>query len=242
MASKVARRGFIFAALCSFLLPAPAAIAYVPIFSVVKSGQHAHIETTTDAKPLPGASVEVYRGFGRHGEFPKSKALLILTSDQHGEVTLPTLPSGKYLIVAQSGPNLKDWLYLDLSSNERSAQPLGLALIPQPPTFEQRLAAVEASTDIATVSQLRGIVCDRNGYPIPKATVDVLIKGTQGKKHAAKLRTDVNGRFSADIAEGQYLLNVSAQGFAESFRSVTVSRPGSGDELQIKLEIAPSST
>ncbi len=242
MACKVRNRGLIFGALFCFFLQGPLAIAYVRIFSVVKSGQHARIETTINAKPLPGASVEVYRGFGRHGEFPKSKALLILTTDRHGEVDLPALPNGKYLILARSKPNLADWLYLDLSSNRQGEQPLGLSPAPQPPTFEEKLAAAEASTNVATVSQLRGIVCDRSGNPIPKATVDVLIKGTQGKLHAAKLRTDVNGRFSADLIEGQYLLNVAAQGFAQCFRLVTVSRSGSGGELQIKMEIGPSST
>src|SRR5208282_5163048 len=122
MACKVRRRGLIFAALFCFLLPGPVAIAYVRIFSVVKSGQHARIEATIDAKPLPGASVEVYRGFGRHGEFPKSKALFILTTDQHGVVDLPALPNGKYLILARSKPNLEDWLYLDLSSNRLGEQ------------------------------------------------------------------------------------------------------------------------
>ena len=97
MVCKIARRGLI-VAFFSFLLPRPVAIAYVRIFSVVKSGQHARIETTIGAKPLPGTSVEVYSGFGRHGEFPKSKALVILTTDQDGKVDLPALPNGKYLI------------------------------------------------------------------------------------------------------------------------------------------------
>jgi hypothetical protein len=195
-----------------------------------------------ESKPLPGATVEVYRGFGRQGEFPKSKALLILTSDQDGEVTLPALPSGRYVILARSKPNLQDWLYLALSSEKQSIQSLVLNLTPQPPTLEDKLAVAETSTNGATISQLRGIVRDPTGSPIPKATVDVLMRGTQGSTYAAKLHTDVNGRFSADMSEGRYILKISAQGFAESFRAVTVSRSGSSDELQIKLEIGASST
>jgi hypothetical protein len=242
MARKIWRQSLVFAALCSFLLRGPLAFAYIRVFYVLKSGQHAHIETKVDGQPQAGASVEVYQGFGRHGEFPNSKALLVLTSDQHGEVVLPALPSGKYLILARSKPNLKDWLYLHVSSNEGSTQTLGLSLAPQPLTFEERLASAEAATDVATVSQLRGIVCDRIGNPIPKAAVLVLIKGTQGKRHAAKAETDANGRFSADVPEGQYLLDVSAGGFEEGLRLVTVSRSGSDTELKIKLEIGPSTT
>jgi hypothetical protein len=114
-------------------------------------------------------------------------------------------------------------------------------LEPAAPRYEERLADAEASTLVVTVSQLRGVVFDATGAVVPKATVDILVKGTQGKQHAAKLRTDVNGGFSADLPEGQYLLRVLAQGFAESFRLVTVSKSGSGGEVQIKLEIGPSS-
>jgi hypothetical protein len=242
MACMAGWRNLAFATACCFLLPKHAAFAYVPVFYVVNSGQHARIETKADGKPLPGVSVEIYRGFGRHGELPHAQALLVQTSDQRGELTLPTLPSGKYLILARAKPNLEDWLYLHVSADKRSSASLDLNLTPQPPTTEEKLAAAEASTDIARVSQLHGVVCDRVGSPIARANIDVLIAGTQGKQHAGRSRTDSKGEFSIDLPEGRYLLKVSAQGFTDWFRLVVVSRPESSDALQIKLEIAPSNT
>jgi hypothetical protein len=191
---------------------------------------------------LPGAIVEVYRGYGSHGEFPDSRPVAVLTSGQSGWVTLPTLSDGKYLILAKFKPNLKDWLYLDVSSEFASARSLTLSVAPQPPTLAERLAAAEGSTDVPTVSRLQGTVRDPAGYLIPRATVDVLIEGTQGKQHAATVHTDASGSFSFNLPEGEYVLKISAEGFDQYFELIRVSRSGSTAELQIKLEIAPSST
>lgn len=241
MACKLRRWVLIFVALCSFFHSEAMASASTRVLSIYKSGQHARIDARNNGKPLAGIRVEVYRGFGWHDGLPHSKALLLLTSNQLGEVTLPTLPDGEYLILALSKPNLEDWLYLDVSSDERSRQSFDLNLWPQPPTFAEKLAAAEASTEVATVSEIRGIVFDPTGAHIPKATVEVLVKGTQGKRHAATLRTGADGEFSAEMPEGQYVLIVSALGFVQYFRLVTVSRLGSSDALQIKLQILPAS-
>ena len=242
MACKIRLRSLNLALIACLLLSGSTAFGYIPLFHVVKSGQHARIETTISGKPMGGVSLEVYRGFGRHGEFPKTEAFLVLTSDQQGGGTLPTLPRGKYLVMARSKPNLEDSLCLNISSNKLSGQTLDLYLTAQPPTFAERLAAAEASTDVSTMSELRGIVSDPIGSPIQKATVDVLIKGTQGKQHALKVHTDANGRFSADLPEGQYLLYVSGQGFSGCYRLVTILRSGNSAELKIKPQIGPSST
>ena len=163
MDCDIRRRVLTFAAFCSLLLAVPAASAYVRVFAVFQSGQHARVQTMRDGKPVAAAVVEVFRGFGSHGEFPDSKPIEVLTSDQSGWVTLPTLSDGKYLILAQFKPNLKDWLYLYVASEFPTAQPLTLSLAPQPPTLAERLAAAEGSTNVPAVSRLQGTVRDPAG-------------------------------------------------------------------------------
>ncbi len=88
--------------------------------------------------------------------------------------------------------------------------------------------------------QLRGIVCDGAGSPIPKATVDVFIEGSLESQPVASMRTDAKGRFSADLPDGKYVLEVGVPEIGESSLQVEVSKLVHSQELQIKLAVTPS--
>jgi hypothetical protein len=87
---------------------------------------------------------------------------------------------------------------------------------------------------------LRGIVCDKKGVPIPKATVDIYIEGSQGREPVASVRTGSGGRFATDLPEGQYLVVVSVPEVGESSLPLTVSNSEDSPELQIEVEATPS--
>jgi len=82
---------------------------------------------------------------------------------------------------------------------------------------------------------LRGIVCDQRGAPIAKATVDVFIEGSQGTQVMTTMQTDADGRFSADLPEGQYVLKAWAPELGESSLQCAVSKLERIPELQVKL-------
>lgn len=85
---------------------------------------------------------------------------------------------------------------------------------------------------------LRGTASDGTGSPIPKAIVDVFVDGAERSQPIATMRTDYPGRFSADLPEGQYVLEVWAPEIGESSIHFAISKAGNNAELQIKLEAA----
>lgn len=87
---------------------------------------------------------------------------------------------------------------------------------------------------------LRGIVCDPAGSPVPKAIVDVFVDGVPESDPVATMQTDTGGRFSADLPEGQYLLEVGVPEVGESSIHITVPKVGESAELRICLELGGS--
>jgi hypothetical protein len=81
---------------------------------------------------------------------------------------------------------------------------------------------------------LRGVVSNQSGSPVPHALVDVFPAGMQAGAAALTLRTDAGGRFSADLPEGKYVLEVQAPEIGESSLQVDVSN-SAGPALEIKL-------
>jgi hypothetical protein len=196
------------------------------------------------ARSLGGVRIEVYRGFGPHGEMAAKEPQLVLTSDEHGQVVLPKLPHGRYHVLALATPNLRDDLYLNISFRAaRKPREFTMNLVPYdpPPTYEQRITAAEFSSDVKRLTEFRGVVCDQAGAPIPNASVDVLFKGTDGKRYAARLRTDGSGKFASNLPEGNYVAFVRCQGFSDRVIAVVIAKTGSDNELKVELEIGRSS-
>jgi catecholate siderophore receptor len=82
-------------------------------------------------------------------------------------------------------------------------------------------------------SQLRGRVLDPNRAAIAGAKITALRKGAL----ASSALTNANGEFSLTLEPGEYTLEISAEGFAESFVSVR-SQPTSFEPLEILMQLA----
>jgi len=111
----------------------------------------------------------------------------------------------------------------------------GIYLVRQARTLRDFNTAMEYNN-----RSLRGVVCDSNGSPIPKATVDVFLDGAEKNQPMVTMRTDARGRFSFDLPEGEYVLDVGAPEIGESAVQVAIAKAGHIAELQIKLEVNPS--
>jgi catecholate siderophore receptor len=93
------------------------------------------------------------------------------------------------------------------------------------------LATVRGN-EAVTRSQLRGRVLDPNRAAIAGAKITALRKGAL----ASSALTNANGEFSLTLEPGEYTLEISAEGFAESFVSVR-SLPTSFEPLEILMQL-----
>lgn len=87
-----------------------------------------------------------------------------------------------------------------------------------------------------TQSTFSGRVLDPNHAALPGATINVL---AGGQVRIAAL-TDDKGGFSVLLAPGKYLVQVAADGFAESSKPIEI-KPGGSQPFEIVLQIATSS-
>jgi Carboxypeptidase regulatory-like domain len=82
---------------------------------------------------------------------------------------------------------------------------------------------------------LRGIVTNSTGSPVPRAAVDVFDRAERNQP-VATMQTDARGRFSADLPEGQYLLEVGVPEVGESSVEVVISKARECREVQVVLK------
>ena len=248
---------------CLLLAPAPPALCE----SVVVIGspgpplrvkQKPKIKVLFDGKPLPGANVKV-------SQLPPENISFALIADDKGEVVLPELSPGRYSISASpssgapygtsfevclepcpdDGLETTDLIVESLDGETRTIDrdSMGLSELwmdigpAQDPSWARSIAAAEREPITQSMMELNGVVQDRTGAVIPGAWVDVVAKGTQGKKHVASFRADSAGRFSAKLAEGDYLIFVAAPGFRIHAIPITIVAKGSTDKLEVVLDV-----
>lgn len=207
----------------------------------VHSAQQPLITTEQYARPLGGITIDVYRGYGKDCSQPESGTILTLVTDAHGQVVLPKLRAGGYYVRARANPNFRDYLCLEISdkatANELHKFRLELSPYNPPATYEQIVDKAEHSAAIQVIPAFRGVITDPSGAFIPGASVNVVFKGTQGKKYAVRLRSDELGRFSANLAPGAYIAFFRSQGFKDQVIPLTVSSTSASGELRIRLNL-----
>ena len=85
-------------------------------------------------------------------------------------------------------------------------------------------------------SLVRGRVLDPNGAVIPGANISVEVKG----RTVTTTTSNASGEFSLTLEAGEYLLRVSADGFAEVTKPV-ILKPDTPGSLDVSLQLAASS-
>jgi hypothetical protein len=186
-----------------------------------------------------------------------------LITDEQGEVILPDLPPGKYFIGSSPAgspdfggaldiciaPCPDDGLEtIDLAQDslrgpmrpiDRDAFALSeirMEIGPRrDPGWAVSLKAAERQTTSSSVQTFHGVVHDQSGAVIPGAMIDVMVKGTQGSKHAALIRSDNSGKFSADLPKGDYVAVIASPGFQVQTLSFSIAAAGTSSDLQIVL-------
>jgi catecholate siderophore receptor len=84
-------------------------------------------------------------------------------------------------------------------------------------------------------SQLFGHVVDQNHAPIPGAKVTITSKDGSIERSTV---TNADGEFSLTIGAGEYSVNISASGFADTFKAAVVTN---GSPLEIIMPVAGAS-
>lgn len=225
--------------------------------------QNARITVLLDGKPLPGRKIDVWQA--KAYPYRAANAAASLITDSSGSVQLPEMPPGQYFIApwpvwppdfARSllvclVPCPDDGLEtIDLVPTtvhgplqvlDRDTLALGelrFEIAPlRDPDRMRLLSTVEQQPITSRISEFRGVVQDTSGAIIPGAWIDVVVKGTEGKKRAALLRADNSGRFSSHLPDGDYVALIESPGFKVRVVSFTIASTGAAIDLQIVLDI-----
>ena len=226
--------------LCIFLADSPPLVSgSVRVIELSKSAQNPRLTVSLDGKPRSGVKLEVHRGFNA-----SNRALTAVVTDQNGQAVLPKLAPSKYLIVGSQEPNLKGELYLEFSSasaNKPDRFSMELEHFDPPLTYQQLVAAAEQSTFVMRYARFRGVVVDQSKAKIPGASIEIVVRGTQGKTYAARLRSDRSGRFSAPLEDGNYVAVFTLPGFKVRYIPLTIAQAGDNGDMQVVLNVADAS-
>jgi 5-hydroxyisourate hydrolase-like protein (transthyretin family) len=218
------------------LLVAPqAAFCSVAVGPPTKSSRNVVITVLFDGKPRKGVKVEIFRPRKQEETNPS----FTFVTGEDGIVAPPALPPGEYCIVASADLNLRSDLCLRVVSHsrEKTSSFSMEMLAARFPTWEQQLAAAEQMPSRVRLQQFSGIVRDPSGATITGVSVEIVRKGTQGKDRVVQLKSDKDGRFSSDLADGAYIAVFSAQGFSTQLVPFEITKTEGSGDLRIQLDI-----
>jgi hypothetical protein len=219
----------------------------------IRLKQKARIKVLFDGQPLAAAEIVLTGYYARN--------ITTLISNSDGNVTLPELPPGNYFLGSPSNTTRRLAICVipcpdlgiettvltptsldgplqvldrdSLASSEASME-IGL---PRDAGWARLIAAAEQQPATERVPEFRGVVEDQSGAIVPSASIDVIVKGTEGRRHAAFFRADSTGRFSAHLPEGDYVAVVSSPGFVVRAVTFTVISTGTAAELHVVLDV-----
>lgn len=216
----------------------PRATAAVRVIQRQPSSPHPRIVVQFEGKPFANAKVEIFREPDSSGE-----ASFTVVTDQSGLAQIPTLPTGKYRFLVSAEPKLLGDLYLLVSpSVSASASRFTIDLqCCAPPSYEEIVASAERQATQDTLQSFQGVLKDQSGAVIPNVAIDVVIRGTKGRIHAAKVFSGIDGKFSKPLEDGQYIAFFRATGFSVDVVPFTISRRNGSGELRVTLKVGTSS-
>jgi hypothetical protein len=108
----------------------------------------------------------------------------------------------------------------------------------EPPAYEEIVAAAEQAPIHDRLQSLNCTVIDPSGAHSPQVEIDVVLKGTEGKAHVARIRSNKDGRFFAPLAEGEWVaLFSAAAGLRSLVIPIAISHAGRHGQLRAKLKV-----
>ncbi|MGC1618407.1 MAG: carboxypeptidase regulatory-like domain-containing protein [Candidatus Acidiferrum sp.] len=207
--------------------------ASVEVLEIHPSTQKPLITVLKDGAPQQGATLAVFTNNG--------KEKLIVTTDSHGIAKLPHLHPGIYRIDASTSPTLRGALCLKIAAAHQktsSAFTIGLRVQPPPlPTFEEMVAAAQASPVSVSGRNFSGTVFDPSGTGIPRVSISIFKQSSGPAGHPRKIRSDEHGRFSASPSPGRYTAVFAAPGFAVQFLTIEIARGAIQNPVTVKLTL-----
>jgi 5-hydroxyisourate hydrolase-like protein (transthyretin family) len=200
-----------------------------------KSSRNVAITTLFDGKPRKGVKVEIYK----YRKVVEENPSFTLVTGEDGTIAPVALSPGEYCIVASTDLNLRaDVCLRVVSHSKEKTSSFSMELVATRfPTWEQQSAAAEQMPFKARLQQFSGIVRDPSGAAIAGVSIEIMLKGSQGKERVAQLKSDKGGGFSSDLADGTYIAIFSAQGFQTQLAPFEVSKAEGSGDLRIRLDI-----
>ena len=223
-------------AVCLLLACSRLAPCSVKVIELLESSQRPRVTVLLNGEAQHDVKLAIYRGFG-----VRDKPLLVLFTDRNGQAVVPALQPGKYLLRASPNKNLLGELYLHIKSTARLGDRFSMTLehYDPPPTFEELVAVAEQSPATRKYVEFRGVVLDQTGSQISRVSIDVVVRGTNGTKHAARFRADDHGKFSTHLPDGDYVAFFSAPGFSVRVLPLTIAKTDGERELHVVLNVGP---
>jgi hypothetical protein len=217
------------AAWCLFLAVMAAAES-VEVTTVVpqESSRHVRIAVVLNGKPAKDVKVDFCRT-------PGDQTCFSVFTAADGVATSRVLPLGNYHVVAVLDDGVGSDLYLHVSRKSK-ATVFSMDLTESFRAAQAALAAAEKLPIRKRVEEFRGSLQDPSGAFIAGVNIKVIRKGSEDKADVVRIESDVNGHFSAQLAEGFYIAFFSLQGFRTEIVPFEVSSQGE-KEMLVKLQI-----
>jgi hypothetical protein len=172
----------------------------------LESSRHVRIVVILNGKPVKGVKVDFCKTPG--GQICFS----VMTGDD-GIAAPRVLPLGNYAVVAMIEDSVNAGLYLHVSRKGKvTSFPMDLTESSQ--ASQAVMAAAEKLPIREHVRDFQGLLQDPSGALISGVSVKVVRKGSEDKTDTLVLKSDVNGRFSAQLGDGMYIAFSPSQDFA----------------------------
>jgi|ERR1700692_2182265 len=185
-----------------------------------QSSDRVRIVVVLGGKPLKGARVSFYP--------TASQSVFSELTDGEGIVTPPVLATGDYNVIATLYKVVSTSLWLHVGRENGISR------------FSMDLTdSVQRAEELAIHDHLKafqGTVLDPTGAIIQGADIVVVKRGSQMQDIVLVTKTEANGHFFDQLAEGSYIAFFFAQGFRVSTVPFEMTKDGSGN-LQIILPI-----
>jgi hypothetical protein len=224
----VKRPAIIFA--CCLLLAVIAGAESVEVGTLKpqESSRSVRIAVVLNGKPVKLATVNFCTVTG-------AQACFSANTGDDGVAVPHALALTTYHVVALFEDGLTSDLYLHVSSQGKATS-FSMDLTPSFKAAQAVLAAAEKLPIREIVREFTGSLQEPWGAMIPGANIKVVRKGSADNRDVMRLKSDANGHFSAQLADGVYIAFFSSPGFRTGIVPFEVAAQGE-KEMLVKLQI-----